>query len=117
MQYQAMTYTATIYCGLKQGYKGKYAILDDALDVVQEYSAKVAIGATVTPTHFVYRGEQEQGVMVGLCNYPPNPTSSTKLEAQAKELAKLLQKALKQVRVSIVFPDHTLVLEDKENAE
>jgi hypothetical protein len=55
--------------------------------------------------------------MVGLCNYPPNPTSSTKLEAQAKELAKLLQKALKQVRVSIVFPDHTLVLEDKENAE
>jgi hypothetical protein len=117
MQYQSMTYTATIYCGLSRGYDGRYFTPDDALEAVREYTAKTGVGVTVTPTYFVYRGQEENGVTVGLYNYPPDPAGASKVEAQAKELAKLLKKALNQERVSIIFPDHSVVIEGKENAE
>jgi hypothetical protein len=112
MQYQTMTYTANIYCGLRRGYgpEGKLHTVEEVLDSIQEWCDEGNDGVTVTPTIFVYEGGREPGVIVGLANYPRNPRSAAQIEERAKRIARFLREEFGQERVSIVFPDHSLMI-------
>jgi hypothetical protein len=54
----------------------------------------------------------EDGYIVGLINYPRFPKDQEDIRKYAFTLAKLLKDKLEQKRVSIVFPDKTVMLED-----
>lgn len=62
---------------------------------------------TVTPTQYVYTGGREDGVIVGIINYPPYHTSLPVLWDKAKELAEFLRVGLGQQSYTIQGPDRT----------
>ena len=105
------TLTANISLGLREGYDGKVHTLDDVKDFLQEYVDRVGLCVTVTPTTFVYKNGREDGVMIGLINYPRFPTTKEALRKTAEEIAVLCKERYKQNRVSIIYQDQTTMLE------
>ena len=114
---KVITYTATIYCGLRDGYGEE--INSSYPDVINDYINNRSGGlcVTCTSTTFYYNGGQEPGIIVGIINYPRYPFSDEKIRRLAFELAEKLMIKCKQYRVSIVFPEETILLENKEKIE
>lgn len=106
------TFTATIYAGLRPGYSGWRFSHARAARIVQRYCDEVGLCATVTRTRFVYTRGSEPGVVVGLINYPRFPSTPEQIQAHALELGERLRRGLRQQRVSVVFPDVTVMLGD-----
>lgn len=106
------TFTATIYCGSKIRYSGKLFSLGFIEKICQRYVDSVGLCVTVTQTKFIYTEGNEPGVIVGLINYPRFPSTPRKIKAHAFKLAKLLKGGCKQLKVSIVFPNETVMLSD-----
>jgi hypothetical protein len=113
MMHTCKTYTATIYCGLKEGYDGTTYALTFAEQLCWKFVNKIGLCVTVTPTKFYYKDGYEDGVIVGLINYPRFPVTEQVIYERAVELAEILKDELRQNRVSIVFPDKTIMLGDK----
>lgn len=109
----APTYTAQIYVGLREGYDGPVHEIGEAEAICQAYCDAVGLCVTVTPTHFIYKDGREPGCVVGLINYPRFPDTSENIRAKAMVLAWKLKIAFKQFRVTAVFPDDTLMIEDE----
>lgn len=78
-----------------------------AKQVCREFCFDVGLCVTVEPTTFIYTGGEEEGVRVGLINYPRFPTDAETIGARAKALADLLLKRLCQHSYSIVGPETT----------
>jgi len=117
MHNSVKTYTATIYCGLKDGYKGELSLFYTKYikDYIDNRSGGLCV--TCTPTTFYYNKGEEPGIIVGIINYPRFPFSEEKIKSLSLELAEELMVKCKQYRVSIVFPDETIMLENKEKIE
>ena len=77
-----------------------------AVNLCQEYCA-VGLCVTITPTVFAYTFGQEQGVRIGLVNYPRFPSSAERLESRAKDLGLFLLDGLAQGSFLIVGPNET----------
>jgi len=104
------TYTATIYCGLQKGYGPDCYYFQHAEAICREYCDTAKLCVTVTPTTFVYVGGSEHGVAIGLINYPRFPLEPDQIRSHAVALAAQLRERLEQNRVSIVFPDRTVMI-------
>lgn len=94
---QAKTETAQIYIA------GNY---NDAVRACREYTSDIGLCVTVTPTTYVYTGGVEEGVCVGLINYPRFPSEGNQLTLKAQDLAKFLMDKLYQQSVSITTSQH-----------
>lgn len=107
------TFTATIYVGLSEGRKEEIPLvhsLAEVESVCQSYVDAVGLCVTVTPTTFVYTNGKEPGAIVGLINYPRFPSNPEAIEDNAMSLAKRLLRAMGQYKVSVVFPDKTVMI-------
>ena len=111
------TYEAKIYCGLKEGYDGRTHILAEVELICQAYCNQVGFAVTITGTKFVYKNGYEDGVIVGLINYPRFPSTKKQIREHAIAIAKKLQSEFKQQRVSIVFSDKTMMLDATERGK
>lgn len=114
---QVSTFTATIWVGLLSGPLGtqrtEYSV-EDAQALARQYCDAVGLCVTITPTTYVYKGGEEPGIAVGMINYPRFPSDAGTIKKHAFALAELLRTGLGQFKVSIVFPDETVLLgEDK----
>jgi ferredoxin len=110
------TFTATIYVGfLVTKYPSAEEFNTTFVEILcRDYCDKVGLCVTVTPTKFIYKNGWENGAAIGLINYPRFPKEPKDIKAQALELAEILLKELKQYKVSVVFPDETVMIgEDK----
>jgi hypothetical protein len=105
------TYWANIYVGLKPGYDAPTIPPQAAMDIAQVYVDKVGLCVTITPTTFVYTKGYEPGFIIGLINYPRFPATPQKITHHALALARALQKGLRQHRISVMFPDRTVMLD------
>ena len=115
------TFTATIYVGVKRmsvqsvaGYRvGKVPWLwrFRARKHIQRYCDNVGLCVTFTPTEFIYSYGCEPGFTVGFINYPRFPATPEKIRATALELAQHLRDKFHQFKVSVVFPDETVMIE------
>ena len=76
----------------------------EAEDICRRYCDKIGLCATVTETAYVYRGGAEDGVVVGLINYPRFPTTEAKLVDTALNLAYRLLVGLRQGSFTIQSP-------------
>lgn len=106
------TFTAQIFVGLQEGYDGPTRSIDVVHGVCCDYVERVKLCVTVTPTAFLYVGDEEPGAIVGLINYPRFPSTPETIKAHAMALAEELKQALAQNRVTVVFPDETVMLGD-----
>jgi hypothetical protein len=110
------TYTATIYVGFKVTRKDipeadrKTYVMADAEVICREYVDPAGLCVTLMPTRYVYTGGVEDGCAVGLINYPRFPSDRDRIRLHALGLARKLLKGLEQYKVSVVFPDETVML-------
>lgn len=81
--------------------------LAQAKQVCREYCFEVGLCVTVEPVTYIYTGGEEEGVRVGLINYPRFPTGPRDLEEKAIALARMLLERLCQHSYSIVGPVET----------
>lgn len=104
------TYWAKIYVGTSQRRSPPQYEDERIYNTCSNYVDRVGLCVTVTKTDFIYTYGIEAGYVVGLINYPRFPSTPQKIRKHAVALAKLLKKELGQKRVSIVFPDDTIML-------
>jgi hypothetical protein len=104
------TYTADIYVGAREGYSDKIREPWEFNKCVSDYVNEVKLAATITHLNFQYVDGNEPGVKVGLINYPRFPKSRQQIRDLAFSLAEKLKAEFKQERVTIVFPDDTVML-------
>lgn len=104
------TYTAHIYVGRRVHYSGEVLPLTIAQDTIQSYCNEISLCVTLTETEFIYKDGGEPGFIVGLINYPRFPSTERELQDKALALAECLLNAYQQFRVTVVFPDDTVML-------
>jgi len=105
------TFTATIYVGLRVHYTGTLHSVGEIEDFLRSYCNEKGACVTVTPTKYIYTDGEEPGAAIGLINYPRFPSSVPALKSQALFIAEGLMVLLEQGKVSVVFPDETVMLE------
>lgn len=79
-----------------------------ALKIVQKYCDEVGYCVTIDHTYYVYKDGKEEGVIVGLINYPRFPAEPKQIIDKAIEIAELLRVGLNQESYSIQTPDDTI---------
>ncbi len=113
------TWTASIYVGLRAGYTDRLVDADRVKREIRYFCNKVGFCVSVTPTEFLYtktatadadpRGD-EPGLIVGLIAYPRFVEEIPSLVDKAMRLAAICRNAAEQHRVSVVFPDRTVMV-------
>lgn len=78
-----------------------------AQEIAQRYCDEKGFCVTVSHTKYVYSFGKEEGVIVGLINYPRFPKQQEELRDHALALATQLKTELKQESFSIQGPDKT----------
>lgn len=86
----------------------------DAVRVCRKFCMAHGFCVTVTPTTYVYTGGAEAGVIVRCINYPRFPTTPADLWAMASVLAEDLRVSLCQHSYSMIAPDRTLWMTERE---
>jgi hypothetical protein len=104
------TLYANIYIGLKEGYDGPEHTIEEVYLAVQEYCNEFSFAVTVTPTKYIYKNGNEDGVMIGLINYPRFPSDADTILLRAIAIGDILKKKFKQQRYSIMCKDKTYML-------
>lgn len=116
---EVRTWTANIFCGIREGYHSHEHESSEAESICRAYCDEVGLCVSVTQTTFVYTGGSEPGVIVGLIHYPrfPHESPENVIRKHAAAIAKRLKEAFRQERITIVYPDMTVMLEkgDKQN--
>jgi hypothetical protein len=78
-----------------------------AESICRRYCDETGFCVTVTATEYVYTDGEEDGVIVGLINYPRFPAKPAEIWSRAEELAKTLRQELEQDSFTIQAPDKT----------
>lgn len=78
-----------------------------AVKCAREYCDDIGFCVTVTQTRYVYRYGEEDGVIVGLINYPRFPKTEQEIRQHAIDLANRLRIELDQESFSIQGPYET----------
>ncbi len=105
------TFTAVIYVGFGEQDGGAMHTIEEAEVICQSYVDAVGLCVTITPTRFIYTDGGEPGAVIGLINYPRFPASEDTILGKALELARLLMRAFRQFRASVVCSEKTYMLE------
>ena len=114
---EVISYFATVFVGRKHRASGRSCSYHRITRTVQTYVNLVGLCVTVTPTRFYYVNGWEKGVAIGFINYPRFPSTPETIEEQALELAEILRQKCKQLRVSVVFPQKTIMLSERDSPE
>lgn len=106
------TFTATIYIGNFNRDAGEAIPVRKIEEECKAFCDEVGLCVTITPTRFIYTNGAEDGIAIGLINYPRFPSFPEAIKQRALDLAGRLKAAMKQHRVSVVFPGETVMLGD-----
>ena len=111
------TYYANICVGLRPAYNQHITNTElngmrkHAFNLCQNYCDEVGLGLTFTETNYIYTDGNEPGLIIGLINYPRFPKDKQDIHNNSQELGKILLKELEQERLSIIYPDVTIMIE------
>lgn len=81
--------------------------LAQAKQVCRAFCLNVGLCVTVRPQTFIYTGGEEEGVVIGLVNYPRFPSKPEALFETAERLAEELRLHLCQHSYLLLAPDKT----------
>lgn len=108
------SYNIQIWVGLKEGYDGEQHSIKEVEEELQQFTDALGECITITPTKYIYKNGNEEGVVIGLINYPRFERKSEELTGRAFEIASMLMRKFKQYRVTITTPDVTYMMESDE---
>lgn len=111
------TYNASIYAGLKIRGDGAIFSFEEAERLIQSWVNEISYCVSVTQTKYIYKGGNEPGLIVGFITYPRFPDPPERIKKLALELAEKIMLAFRQYRVSVVFPDETVMLSNPDFGE
>jgi hypothetical protein len=112
----AKTFEAKIMLGLREGYLNRIHPVCEALGIIQEFCDVEGLCVTITETTFIYTRTPETphgydpGLIIGLIHYPRFPKEEWEIKATAMLLAKILKDHFRQIRVSVVCTDETVII-------
>ena len=111
------TFTASIYVGFRVRYSEKLHSIEEVRDWIKIYCNETGFCVTITPLEFIYTHSPasgcvgyEPGCVIGIINYPRFPSTPQELKDRCLVIAVGLQKLCEQGKVSVVFPDETVML-------
>jgi hypothetical protein len=104
------SFNVQIWVGLREEYSDKIHNIQEVYDICSQICAYPGNCLTVTPTRFIYKEGWEDGVVIGLINYPRFPKEKQRLIYDSWEIAQRLMEEFKQLRVSITTPEKTYTL-------
>ena len=104
------SFNIQIWLGLREGYTDIVHSIDEVYAICQKLCNARKACFTITPTRFIYVDGWEDGVVIGLINYPRFPKEKQRLIYDSWEIASELQDHFKQIRVSITTPEKTYCL-------
>lgn len=117
------TFEAKIYVGLRKRYTETLCKPIQVWNICQ-YAVAKGWCLTYTPTEFIYTptyttgsnccAGSEPGYIIGAINYPRFPVEVALLKERVLDLARMLLVELDQTRISVVFTDETVMLEQNE---
>lgn len=90
------------------------AAYGDALYSAQNYCDEVGLCVSITKARYVYTGGTEDGVIVGLINYPRFASTPEAIWAHAEALAARLCVEADQQSYTIQAPDKTIFYSHRE---
>ena len=106
------TYEAKLYIGSRLKYDGPEFTRADIVWAVQRYGTRVGvIPVRITSTCYVANDYLENGFEIAVINYPRHPREKEELEQFMRGLAEELLERFQQNRISVVFPDVTVMIE------
>lgn len=108
------TWQARIFCGLRKEYSDIVYPISFIYEICQKYVDMEGWCVIVTPTKYIYKNGEEDGAIIGIIDYPRFPLLIEELKKRTMELARELLINLKQIRITIVFPDETIMLERED---
>jgi hypothetical protein len=79
-------------------------------EAVRNYVDRAGLCVTFSQTKYIYTGGEEEGCVIGLINYPRFPSTPDKIRGHAMAIATMAKKLMKQKRVTVEFPDETVML-------
>ena len=115
------TFWAKIYVGFRPGYIESYDPEDDnqknidlnrVKDICREYCDDVKLCVNIQPTTFIYVEGEENGAVVELINYPRFEVNDRNIRNKAINLGRILKHCFSQNRISVMFPDTTIMIEE-----
>lgn len=115
------TFWAKIYVGFRPGYIENYNPEDEerqnidlnrVKDICREYCDDIKLCVNIQPTTFIYVEGEEQGAVVELINYPRFEAKNRDIRIKAINLGRILKHCFDQNRVSVMFPDTTVMIEE-----
>lgn len=96
---------------MREEYSDKIHNIDEAYKICQGYCDIVGLCVTVTPTKYIYKNGEEDGIIIGLINYPRFPSTPYDIETTALEIASKFLITFNQLKVSIETPETTYMIE------
>lgn len=109
-----------MYIGSRRGYTGDKFTLRNLKEVIAGHQIMLgleeATPVRITKTCYLWQDYQEKGWEIGIFNYPRRPLGAELLKKFALTLGEKLLAKFGQNRITIEFPDETLMLE-ADNAE
>lgn len=81
--------------------------------ICRKYCDDVGLCVTVTPTNYIYTNGEEEGIIIGLINYPRFPSQSRDIVSKAGSLAQKLLDELEQQSCTIQTPDLTIWISNR----
>lgn len=88
--------------------------LSNLKDCCRRYCNDCPLCVTFSPTTFIYNGGAEDGVEIGLQNYPRFPAERAEIRQKAVQLAERLLEAAYQTSVLVVDETQTLWIHTRE---
>lgn len=88
--------------------------IEVAKQIIRREAKQQGMCVTIEPTTYVYTGGEELGYVVGFINYPRFPAASSTIWARAEQLAEILKNETYQSSYTIMDPDQTVWVSDRE---
>ena len=105
------TFLVNIYVGFREGYGDIIHTYCEAEQILQEYCDSISYCVSMTPTKFIYKNSNEEGVIIGLINYPRFPSTREDIVNKAFAIAEIFLEKFNQNRISVVYSDQTYLIE------
>lgn len=114
------SFNVSIWVGFRERYTNRVHHIEEVRGWLQKYCNETGFCVSLTETEYIYTHGptsgcvgHEPGCVVGIINYPRFPSDAAALRERAIVIAKGLLQLLNQGKVTIAFPDETLMLESE----
>ncbi len=108
------SYYADIYISMSPGYASEaYYSKEYVEELIGEYVNEHMFAVNLQDTKFIYPGGSEDGLKIGLIQYPRFPATEETILQNAIKLAEHLMSKLNQFRCTVQTSDQVFLLENK----